>query len=147
MSNTVGTYIVLGVFISIFFFTLSVSSNDILNSNPNLNAKSIELISNINQESNRINPQTSFNNDQTLTQNATFTDADPFEREFLESKSETQGLLSIINNALNVPGMFFRSLGINETNNINIIIGVIVTLLSLLIGLAVYKGWRSGQVD
>lgn len=146
MGNTVFSMISVLGFIGILFGLLSVTSVDIAK-NPLLDNDSISNLATLNSQFDTIDiSKTNFTNN--ATDNSTFEGTDAFQREFLESKATTEGSnKNIMEKTIGIPAFLLTALGLPQNDATQVVLGIAVTLLLVLIGLVVYKAWKTGQVD
>lgn len=146
--NNLGTSFVLLFIVGMFMLLLNSITDDI-SQNPNLDSKSISLLTDIDSEfeTNYNQAQLLATTETSLAANSTFEGVDAFYRSTAEDKAEVQGKQSTINKLVNLPSLFIKMFGI-DNNAVLIAFNVLVySLIALLIALQIYKAVRTGEVD
>lgn len=145
-ANTILTLVTVLAFMSVLFGLVANTSGEILG-NPLLDDASTSNLGTLvgQVQSIDISGSTITNN---ITINSTFEGTDAFQREFLESKSIAEGEnKNIIEKTTGVPNVLLTALGIPQDVNVTLILAIIGVVLLIIIGLVVFKGWKTGQVD
>lgn len=146
--NTIGTYMIIVFFITLMFGMIALTSDEIISKNPNLDNKSLEVLAQITTDiSNTYTVEQLTLGQDNITANSSFTGTDSFEREFLESKTESNEKEGIVNKIIGVPDLILNSLGIQQPLIITTIKSLFGAFLVIFISLAVYKAWKTGQTD
>lgn len=147
MANNIGSIFFVVVLIVSVLTVYSFFGNEIQDKNQNLDAKSLDVLSNL------TGVRTSYTNsnftieENNVTSNSTFADVDPFARQYLEDSSNIQQKKSTLEQILNMPDILLNTLGITQPAvlvSIKLFFGAILTFF---IGLAIYKAIRIGEVD
>ena len=143
-NSTILSFISVLAFITVLFGLVSSTSPQILG-NPQLDNDSISNLATllVQYDSIDIVNSTSTN----ITINSTFEGTEAFQREFLESKSISQNEKSTIDKIIGVPDLLLTSLGVESDESIVSMLAVITFVLTIMIGLIIFKGWKTGQVD
>jgi len=115
--------------------------------NPNLDDESIALIVDLNYESDILNVDALGESTSPVTDDSSFEGVDPFARQYLEDKSEITQKKSTLDKVLGVPDLILKSIGIQNTALLVTIKLLIVSLLTFVIAIALYKAIRTGETD
>lgn len=131
-------------FIIVVVFTMINIVGDDINTNPNLDTQSQELIDNINTKVSEDFDEEEFEESTTL--NGSFEGQDAFSREFFESKSSSETKTGIIERILKTPDLIFMSTGIPEewVTEIKVLIGI---FLQILISFATFNAFFNKKVS
>ncbi len=145
-ANTILTLVTILAFMSVLFGLVANTSNEILG-NPLLDEQSAANLGTLVGQIQSIDIS-ELNITNNITVNSTFEGTDAFQREFLESKSIAEGdNKNIIEKTAGVPNVLLTALGIPQDVNVTLILSIIGVVLLIIIGLVVFKGWKTGQVD
>jgi len=143
--GNIGTTTII-ITIIVIFLTGLVAISDDINKNPNLDTKSKQLLTDLGVEVN-----SSYTNDQifnsTSLVNNTPSDPTAFSLQYLESKNQINQQKSTLDVIFNLPSLFIKMLGVENENLIISWNILIISLITLLIGLQIYKAIRTGEVD
>ena len=145
-TSTITSFLSILAFSVLLFGLLVITSPEVLD-NPLLDNQSKANIATLSTQVNTIDiSESSIVNN--ITVNSTFEGTDAFQREFLESKSIAEGEnKNIIENILGVPNVLVTALGIPQDDTVQFILNLIGVIVSIILGLLVYKAWKTGQVD
>jgi len=148
MSNaTIGSLTLIIMFVVIMFTGLNYVASDI-NGNNNLDSRSQELISELNNEVSTKYQLSEFQaQNDTLVQNNTFLGTDAFVRQYLEDKSDVSRKTSTLKKIVDFPAFILRISGLDTLQLMILVVGLIVVILGLWIFFAGYKAVRTGEVD
>lgn len=149
--KTIWGLILIVAFGSLLFGGVSVVNNQIIAVNSNLDSKSLNIssvydssltnLSTLSNPENRIDPSLSSN---------TTNQVDAFFRESAENKNNVQKFFDGLNYIFFLPDIILLSLPIIDTQDTGFLLTFRLTiwfLLSVIIGLVLYKGIRTGKVD
>lgn len=144
MGNTILSIISVLAFVTILFGLVASTSSEIYN-NPLLDNDSRANLANLLVQYDSIDISNSTESNATI--NSTFEGTDAFQREFLESKAVSQGDKNLMEKIIGVPNLILVSLGVEQDNTTTVILSVIVLILGIIIGLAIFEGWKTGKVS
>jgi hypothetical protein len=145
-NNNLGTTFVIIFIVTIFMALIYTVSEEVKNKNPNLDLKSQSLITDLRGEY-----VSDFQDGQSLatldTTDYTYEGTDPYYRSTAEDKEEINTKKGTLETIITFPQLFIKMFGV-ENNVILIAFNVaFFSLMSLLIGLQIYKAVRTGEVD
>jgi len=146
--NNLGTTFLLIAILSIFMIGLYSVSQDIANNNTKLDTKSQEVIISLGAEYNNNFEGFNMSIEQTgVTNDSSFESVDAFSRQYLEDKSEIKQKETTLNKILLFPSLVLIVIGVEDMTLLIIWSGLIYTLITLYLGLQIYKAARTGEVD
>lgn len=148
MGTTLGQLATILLITILFLVGINQITNDVSN-NSNLDLASQELLSDINSDynSNYLANETFEVGTSNITSNSTFAGVDAFSRQYLEDKSANQEREGVVDRVLGLPQLFLTMFGVTNTTILILWSTAIYSFLTFLIGLAIYKSIRTGEVD
>lgn len=143
-NNNITVTIIILTMISLLVGGLYWISSDILQHNDKLDVESQTLITSITGEYiNTYNP--SILNTSTVDENNTFEGIDQYAREYLESKNEIKQKESMLNRVIKFPSIVLVVFGVSNSYMLVSFSLLIYSLGALLIGIQIYKAFRTGE--
>ena len=136
------------LFLTVLFLSFATTIADESElKNPNLDEESKNLIFDLNNEAITYNEGTLEEDQSSVTENSSFQGVDAYARQYLEDKSEITQKKTTLDKVLGTPDLILKSIGVQNTALLTSIKIMIVSIISFLIGLAVYKAIRTGETD
>lgn len=149
--GNIGTTATLLLIMVLFLGGISFISDDIAQ-NPNLDSNSITLLNDLGTEyDNNYGADTTFSTDNIdpLIENdsSTCLGVDAFFKQSCLDKAEVDSNENTVNKILGFPVLFLRMFGVENTNLLLLWSTAIYSFIAFLIGLQLYKAFRTGEVD
>lgn len=145
-TNNIGTTIFILFLVSLCLTGLFYVSSDVTSKNTKLDIKSQDLVESMGNDYNKYE----YNSTLTVSEadsEANFEGVDAYVREYLEDKTEINKKETMLNKVLNFPATLLIIFGVEESFILIAFNTLIYSLLSVLIGLQIYKAIRSGETD
>lgn len=151
MANTAGTYVVIALLFVTIFGSMSLLGSQALSSNENLDSDSIAEIANLDKDLNRTYSVDIAKGNLTIlaieSGTGSLEGADPFEREFLISRGESQGTFDAIVSVKNIPDSVLDAMPFTDVSAWTLYLAVFGTFIGAFLFFAAYKFWKQGQAD
>ena len=146
--NTIGTYITLVFFVTLIFTLVALTGDEIKTKNTNLDNSSLEALAKITDDIDTTYSVDSLTiGESNITANSSFEGTDAFQREFLESKTESNEKEGVVNKIIGVPDLILNSIGIQQPLIVTTIKALFGAFIIIFIALALYKAWKTGGTD
>ena len=147
-TNNLGTTFFVIFLITIFFTGLYLVNIEISAKNDKLDIKSEELIESLGSKyENNISDITFSEQESAVVNDSTFEGVDAYSRQYLEDKSEINQKKSLLNKIFLFPSILLMIFGVEDMTLFIAFSSLVYGLITIYIGLQVYKAIRTGEVD